>query len=274
MLACAALLCPRTEAQQAATPDPPPLEAVLDRLEANYVEYAHTVPNLFCDEVVRSAYNPVASFGKPVQVVTDSTFRLQRALSPDHRLTLKESRDVKRVDGKPVAATALAGPSLLYGVFGSALRLVSTREARCMKFKLHPHLSRTQPARIVIDFSPLPRRSRDPACGPNQPEGRAFVDPDTLRLRRIEVRNAPYDILPNVPGEWDWSADYDPILFDGKPFWLPRTIASTATPFTRGTVAWTFTAQYSACHQLAVKSTILPTLTPDSAAGSPPARSP
>ncbi len=246
-------------AQMPAHPGPPPLQTVLDRLEANYIEYTRSVPNLFCDEHVNSAYGPVASFVKPLQAVTESTFRLQRITGPDKKPMLKESRDIKTIDGKAVATETVGGPSILSGVFGSALGLVSSGESACMRYRMHPRLvgSRPEDRRIVIDFAMLPKRGRDPLCGTRESEGRAFIDPATLRLRRIEVKTLGYEIRPDILGEWDWSADYDPILFDGKPFWLPRTIDSSAVAYGRNAMAWTFSARYSGCHQLAVKSRIL-----------------
>ena len=270
-----ALLCPPAGGQQQL----PPLEAVLAHLEANYLEYTRSVPNLFCDEHVKSSYGPGVSFAKPVESVTESTFRLQRAIGPDQKAILKESRDIKTIDGKPAVSQTVGGPSILSGVFGSALGLVSSSESKCMNYRMYPRLSGSRPEtrRIVIDFSMLPRLRRDPACGTRESQGRAFIDPDTLRLRRIQVKTTGYEILPNILGEWDWSADYDPVLFDGKPFWLPHTIDSSAVSYGINAMAWTFTAQYSGCHQLAVKSRILTDATTevtpesDGAAQPPPA---
>ena len=115
-------------AQQAKLPT---LDEILERLEANLHHYDSSLPSLFCDEHVLSQ---VGAGRHDQKTVTDSVFRLKRTENSNHTTTLVESREIKKVNGKPPASQDMRGPSLLSGAFGGAsLAVVSLSQ----KGRLH-----------------------------------------------------------------------------------------------------------------------------------------
>ena len=233
------------------------LEQVLERLQENFLEYVRSVPSLFCDEVVQSEFGPANSGIEAVHSRTESIFRLQRRILAARKLELVESRDLKRVDGKPVSSGSLAGPAILMGAFGTGLGVAGTAQTMCTKFRMHPLMTFFAPHRIVIEFESLPGSAENPVCSTRRSHGRVFVDPETMRIRRIEMTTPNYEIVPKVMGEWVWSVDYDPVMLGGKPFWLPKTILSDATAYGLNSLSWTFEAKYSNYHKLEVRSRIV-----------------
>jgi len=226
-------------------------------LQENFREYLRTVPSLFCDEKVRSEFGLANVEPKSVHSLTESTFRLQRRLTVERKLDLLESRDVRKVDGKPVARGAIAGPALLSGAFGTGLSVVTSSEQKCLAFKMHPNLTRFPPHRIVIDFAVLPNAPNDATCLDGKSRGKVFLDPETLHIRRIEMIRPDYEIVPKMRGEWKWSVDYDVVSLGGRPFWLPKTIDSDATSYGLNPLTWTFSAEYRNYHKLEVTSHIV-----------------
>ncbi|RXH58635.1 hypothetical protein GRAN_1945 [Granulicella sibirica] len=233
------------------------LEQVLDRLQENFFEYLRSVPSLFCDEVVQSDFGPANTVVKSVHSKTESIFRLQRKITPARKLELVESRDLKRVDGKAVSSGSLAGPAILSGAFGTGLAVADAAQEVCTNFRMHPMLTFFAPHRIVIEFESLPGSTDNPVCSTRRSHGRVFVDPETMRIRRIEMTTPNYDIVPKIKGNWVWSVDYDPVMLGGKPFWLPKTILSDATSYGLNPLTWTFEARYSNYHKLEVRSRIV-----------------
>ncbi len=76
----------------------PSLDEILFRLDSNLRDYDAKVPNFFCNEHVTS----VVVYGKDHQsTVTDSVFRLERSAGLGHAGTLRESREVKTINGSP-----------------------------------------------------------------------------------------------------------------------------------------------------------------------------
>lgn len=109
------------------------LSEILDRTEANLNHYDADLPSLFCSEHVVSSR---MQYGPPNQATaTDSIFRLKR-ISTNHTTNFIESREIKKIDGKPAKSQRIEGPTLLSGVFEGALAVVSRDQAACMSYKL------------------------------------------------------------------------------------------------------------------------------------------
>jgi hypothetical protein len=236
------------------------LEEVLKKLRANYQEYMRDVPNLFCDERVLSEYGPYQTQLRPLHTVTDSVFRLQRVMGPDKRPDLKESRQVKLVDGRAATKDELTGPSILSGVFGEALGMVVEGQT-CLRFELKPHGPHFGPRRIEVDFHALPAETRPEGCTDRKMKGHVLIDPETMRIRRIELLTTDYTIFPEMMGQWTWWAEYDPVVLGGKPFWLPSRIYSEAVSYGEKRSIWTFDASYGNYHKMVTSAHILPGFT-------------
>jgi len=247
---------------------PPTLDQILNRLEANLAHYDARLPSLFCDERVVSKVFP----GQPRQdTVTDSIFRVKRVLNPDRTTALDESRDVRAVNGKPAASQDIAGPTILSGAFEGALAIVSASQSVCMNYTLDVNARRRRndpQAPYIIRFASVITPRNSAACLlQEEGKGRAFIDPATVQIARMELTTPHHIISPETvyysatTGDRVLSVDYAPVQLDGEAFWLPATITSTVTSG-RGTfhaITWTFKATYRNFHKLEVTSRILPT---------------
>jgi hypothetical protein len=240
-LAAIAVVClaftpsPSAVAQSDAPPhteptDPTNLDSILQRLDANLRDYETGVPSFFSKEHALSELQLGSDTSTYRRTVSDSTFRVLRASDPGQPVQLQESRIVNTIDGKPTTGDAdtaqLDSPLAVFGVFSGALKLVSTSSRACFQYRLHPPKNN---APIVIDFSSLPAKDRAPGCQyTEKTSGKALIDPASMRVVHIETRTAGHEILPGLHGDWDWSIDYARVALNGKTFWLPSTIRSTA----------------------------------------------
>ena len=241
-------------------PAPPPsLDEVLIRLEDNLNHYHKDVPDFFCSEHVASSL----SYAKTRQItVTDSIFRVVRAPSG----TLAESHEVQAVNGTPAKGERVGGPTSVSGVFTGSLNAVSLSQSACMRYTLQPIDPGHPNQPYVIQFATLPNIQQLPGCLlKEEGAGRVFVDPATFEVTRMELRAPNHSINPSETGIWRIAIDYAPVSLAGKTFWMPATVASTAT-VGRTTVPnrpdpamiYSFSANYSDYHKLEVTSHIVP----------------
>jgi hypothetical protein len=229
----------------------PTLEEILQRIDANLNHYDAGVPSFFCDEHVVSQVEPGL---RNQDTITDSVFRLKRTPNPDHTTTLVESREIKKVDGKPATSQDMDGPTLLSGAFEGGLAVVSLNQTACMNYALQ-RISRnrsTEP--YVLSFATVltPRNSAECLLQENS-KGRVFIDPAST----IIPAN-PY--TSPVVGKRVVTVDYAPVLLGGKTFWMPSTITlrSTSGSGSFHPIVWSFQATYRNYHKLEVTSRILP----------------
>ena len=120
-------------------------------------------------------------------------------------------------------------PLAISGVFSGALKLLSPSAKACFQYRLHPPRKGHDTSPIVIDFSSLPAKDRAPDCQyTERTSGKALIDPASMRIVHIETHTAGHEMLPGVRGDWDWSIDFTSVALNGKTFWLPSSIRSTA----------------------------------------------
>jgi hypothetical protein len=249
-------------AQRATTPT---LDEILKRLEANLDHYDRSLPSLFCDEHFVSRVEPGRS---DENAVADSIFRLKRTENPDHTTSLVESRDLKRVNGKPTALPPAKGfPSHpLSGAFEGGFAVVSLTQKSCMKYRLE----RIHPGRpdqpYVVDFeTALTRENKADCLLQEKGKGRVFIDPASMEITRLEMTTPRHVIVrgnayaPPVIGRWLVTMNYAPVVLDGDTFWMPSEITSRDMSTSEGfhSTTWTFEATYRNYHRLEVKSRIL-----------------
>ena len=242
----------------------PTLEEILERLDTNLNHYDSGVPSFFCEEHLASQVDP----GQRSQnTASDSVFRLKRVLHPDHTTTLEESREVKRVDGKPATAQSIDGPAMLSGVFEGALAVVSKDQAACTNYSLE-RINRKQPGeRYVVRFATVltPGNEADCLLQENS-KGRAFIDPASMQIARLEITTPHHTIIPGsadsarIVGERILAVDYAPVHLGGETFWLPTAVSSRSTSGagTFHRIVWSFRATYRNYHKLEVTSRIVP----------------
>jgi len=235
----------------AQTASSPALDDVLQRLDANLQRYKAVVPDFFCSEHVVSSI----IYGHKLQSsVSDSIFRLRRVAHPGSAATLEESRETRAVNGTPVEEKQIHGPTILSGVFSGGLDLVSLDQRSCMSYALEP----TKPGKpYVIHFATLPGK-HDNCLFTEESSGRVFIDPATMQVRRMELTAPHHVILPQTVGTWHIAIDYAPVLLDGRTFWMPAAIATTAvSTYDDHETEWAFNARYSNYHKLEVSFRIL-----------------
>ena len=239
------------------TPQPkksakPTLDEILLQLEKNYLQYHASIPGFFCDEHVTSRM--VQNKIPRILTATDSTFRLKRS-SHDNEVQLIESREIKTVNKRPANGTdVLSGPAIFSGAFSAATAIVAFDEKACFTYHL---TSQPFDHRYIIEFATKALKDRDKHCFPMEPgTGRAFIDPQTMQIVRIECRT-PNHPMPGTLGLWTWSIVFGKVLLNGKTFWLPKKVITVADGYSIP-MEWSFDATYSNYHELTVTSRIVP----------------
>ena len=239
----------------------PTLEEILTRLQKNLDRYDSTVPSFFCDEEVDASarrghpspgYVPMTVGG----TATDSTFFLQRISRPNDPMTLKESREVKKVNGKLAPANSIGGGKLYDGAFTDGLALVSLSQQACMQYSLEPIDPRYYPGDpILVEFTSVPAGQRAPACRIQEDvSGSVQVDPETMQVTRLQL-HAPHHLVGTGTGYWDVTVEYAPVELAGERFWLPRKISETMAD---RSMSWFSVARYRHYHRMEATSRILP----------------
>jgi hypothetical protein len=249
--------------------NPPSLDEILGRLEANLNHYDASVPDIFCDErVVSSQVEPGE---RDSNTITVSTFRLRRALKPDHTITFEESREIKTVDGKPPRSQQMNGPALLNGLFESGLAIVSLNQEACMHYTLQRANANRPAEPYIVRFATVltPQTAAD--CLLNeQSNGRVFIDPKSMQVTRLEITTPRHvivqenDSTPRLVGKRELTVDYVPVLLGDESFRMPSTITmrTISGSGTFHAIVWSFQAIYSNYHRMQVTSRVLPGFTP------------
>ena len=257
----------------------PATGALLLHVWENYAAYLSSIPNVFADEHVVSSLT-TTSYNSPLKQgvhdsevsstfdsTTDSIFRLKRFSADGKTADLIESREVKYVNGHAAAKDqSLTGPAILIGAFSRAPNILSPELKDCYDYRLLPNM-RHKPGEAllflhdvqVLEYalkSPLPTGAQCP--GSEQTVGRAFIDPSSMQIVRLEQQRPRHDEGSGHPVAWSWSIDYARVTMDGKHFWLPKTISSKSSSLDGGRYKWSFLATYGNYHLMAVTSTILP----------------
>lgn len=226
----------------------PTLGEILERLQANLNQYDSSVPSFFCDERVLTA-SPRAPMGYG-GTVTDSTFLLKRIPRPDDQVILRESREVKKVNGKPVTGDSIGGGMLYVGAFSNGLALVSLSQQACMDYTL---TSNKDP--ILVEFASVAAAKRPADCRMQEDvSGRAVIDPETMQVTRMQF-HASHHMIGSETGWWDVTVEYAPVELDGKTFWLPKRIYESMAV---RRASWSYDASYRKYHLMEATSRILP----------------
>ena len=241
------------------------LDKILDRLDANLNYYDARLPSLFCDEhVVSSQVEPGM---RDVNTVADSVFRLKRTPQPDHTVSLVESREIQLVDGKPATSQPHYDPTVLNGAFEGGLAVISRSQTACMSYSLQ-RTKRGRPSEpYVVRFATALTPQNSAGCLLQENcSGRAFIDPVSLQVTRLELTTPHHVIIPWGPftspikGRRDLSVDYAPVLLGGETFWMPSaiTMRNVSGSGTFHLMIWSYKATYRNYHLMEVKSRILP----------------
>jgi hypothetical protein len=238
----------------------PTLGEILQQLEANLNHYDADVPSFFCEEHVVSSRT--APHERDDSTTTDSVFRLKRTPHADGTTALVESREIKRVNGRPATSEAVAVPTLLSGIFEGGLAVVSVGQTSCMNYKLERG---KKPGEIVVSFATLLTPSNTADCFlQEKSKGRVVVDAASMQVKRLEIETPRHvleegnEYVEREVGRRELTVEYSPVLLGSEMFWMPSAIGMRTTigsDFDQ--TVWTFQASYRNYHRLEVKSRIL-----------------
>ena len=236
-------------------PATPTLDALVRQLQDNAWDYRTNVPDFFADEHVVSTMKQEGA--REVKTTSDSIFRLVRshAIGETHNLT--ESREIKLVNKKPATSGNLQGPAVFTGGFSTAPSIVSLEMSHCFDYALEEPTPLDKQRMLMISYTISDEGLHDESCpGPEKQSGRVFIDPETLRLVRVEMVIPNHKDVNNGRMLWRWSVDFAPVTLDNHQFWLPKTITSHSEA-NSGAGVWEFTATYSNYHKTEVRSRIV-----------------
>jgi hypothetical protein len=253
-MACSAAVVAR--AQQPASA----LDQILSRVEANTAQYEASVPSFLCDEQITS--QEVHDGNLKHETTVDAVFRVTRSTTQSG--ALKESREVKAIDGKPSSNAKINMPLTFSGGFSGALdKFLSSDHRQCFDYQPNP-VAESPPGTAAFIFSALKTAAKDPACASIQPgtTGKFVIDSAAMQVTHVE-RTVPQKVGKDREVLGTASVDFAPVTLSGKSFWLPVKISAWTTETTK-TNAFRFTAHYSNYHRFAASSTILPATSNDS----------
>lgn len=196
----------------------------------------------------------------------ESVFRLTRA--DDGTDNLRESRELKRVDGKAWDGSRYATAATVQDAFSGGLSLVSLAAESCMRYELEP----VHPGEAyVIGFETINEQKQHPSCLLREDAtGHVLVDPASLQIEKLEFTVPQHVIHPGhrtpegtvgkpLTAVWKVSVDYEPISIEDKLFWMPVKIDSKTTAGDVGDrTTWRYEADYDNFHKLEVTSRIVP----------------
>ncbi len=261
---------------QAQAPEPTVTE-VLTRVEGNFRRYLETVPNLIADEYLTTNVDRTSAVPMPAPgsdshgVEAESTFTLRRGAEDAGKPPkLTESREIKVIDHKPAKKGAkLDTPVMFSGAFSYASSFLLVELTACYNYKLQTNQSLRGRPVLMMEYATKDNGLRPAAeCVVREPlSGRAYLDPETMQIVRLEQRRPQHTLEGQGDGrdtvDWEWTIDYAPVELDRKTFWLANTVSSKmrTNPGPRVVSSWTFVANYRNYHLLAAHSTILPGFT-------------
>ena len=245
LFALAVLLLPRAAPCQ----NLPPVNVLLDRLDAYAERYQATLPSLSCDEQIAS--QALNGKGK-VTWETDTQATLREIRTQDPYAPFTEKRDFKTVNGRRPKASFHTSqmPYFVEGGFASLVGFKRREERECFDYALAP-ANDNQTVRLEMT---LKTRFANPSCA-RLPDGfrrTVIADPETGRILHTERTIAP-EVASRDTEVYFGGIDYAPQKLGDQTFWLPaRFTAHDARNLNR------MTAAYTNCHRYTGELKILP----------------
>jgi hypothetical protein len=236
------------------TQEPLSLDQLLSQVEAKSDRYNATVPGFACDEHIVSQEFHQGQLKR--ETTADGVFSVIRSASTPN--TLEESREIKRINGKPAVNKKMNLPLSFSGGFSGALTKFLSREHRlCFEYAADTSTPSPQGS-AAFTFVAKAAVANEPACASIQPGTRGKFVVDTASMQVIHIERT----VPNPVGRDETvfgtaAVEYAAATFSGESFWLPSTIIAFTTE-TAKTNGFRFTAHYGDYHRFASTSTILP----------------
>lgn len=240
--------------------DVPPLDVLLDRLDAYAKQYQATLPSLSCDEQITS--QAVNKRGKVTwEVKVQSSLREVRTEDPYHPFL--EKREFVSVDGHRPKANFKTShmPYFAEGGFASLVGFKTWQQRECLDYVVRSG-DGGQTVRLEMR---LKAEFTNPSCA-SLPDGfhrTVIADPETGRIVHTERTIAP-EVATRDTEVYFGGIDYAPQKLGEQTFWLPsRFEAHDSKNMGR------MSATYLNCHRYTGELTILPGVSAPGAAQRP-----
>jgi len=153
---------------------------------------------------------------------------------------------------------------MIEGIFEGGLAVVSAGQKSCMECDLQKPKHGTYTIRFKTRNDPP---SPSECLLQEKAHGEAIVDAASMQITRLELITPQHTIgggqnpwYRPLKGEWVVTAEYAPVLLDGKTFWVASSVTSrvTSDPNTFHSTTWLFKASYRNFHKLDVTSRMIP----------------
>jgi hypothetical protein len=201
----------------------PTLDDVLNGVHRNFQNYVATLPSLFADEhMVASASVRDANMNRTgMETTFDSIFRLKRpddAVSvgdPAKANVLIESRQIQEVDHHPAqVGQALEVPAIITNAFSYGGAFMSPALKQCYDYRLEgsrkfKSADGVVRQAIVVSYELRPIRQGVNCPTDEKNSGRAFIDPATMAVLRMEQRRPEHPLTSGSLGHWGPSTTRD-----------------------------------------------------------------
>jgi hypothetical protein len=229
----------------------PPVDVLLDRLDAYAKQYQSTLPSLSCDEQITSqALNKKGKVTREMKVQSN----LHEVRTEDPYAPFVERREFKSIDGRRPQKTFQTSqmPYFIEGGFASLVGFKRWEERECFDYAVS---SGDGGQTIRLEMT-LKKRFRNASCA-SLPAGFhriVIADPKTGRILHTDRTIAP-DAAPRDTEVYFGGIDYAPQTLGVQTFWLPSRFYSHDAKNTRRMFV-----TYSNCHRYAGELKILPSM--------------
>jgi hypothetical protein len=247
----------------AAIPSPaqqkaPTMDDVLTRVRVHVTEFRTSIPSFISDESVLSQRFGGDKLKDKMKV--ESSFEMVRDGSGGG---LREARTIKLVNGSAPKNQKVTPPFTFRGGFADVIRFT---EDKCADYRFAEAPGDEKPI-VVLGSSKPSSSDRPAACTAQISDFKAFIDPKTSQVLRIEktvqdiatgfAGHVPFVPMPSSHNVLTFSVDYTPIELGGKTFWLTKTVIVDMKDKNKP-IRLHFEAHYTNYHRFTTTSTILP----------------
>jgi hypothetical protein len=154
-----------------------------------------------------------------------------------------------------------------FGFNGGFANVIGFAADKCVDYRFAEAPSAGNP--IVIQVSRKPQsRDRPSNCASQSYDRKAFIDPKTFQVFRIEETiqdvgtgiggHLPFVPMPSSHNVLSFSVDYMPVELGGKTFWLTKTVTCNLKDKNKP-IHLHYEAHYANYHRFASTTKILPT---------------
>jgi hypothetical protein len=203
------------------------VDDVLARVREHVAEYRTLIPSFISDESVLSQRFDGEKLKDEMKV--ESSFEVVRQGSGNN---LRETRIENLVNGHAPKNQKVTPPFTFKGGFAD---VIGFSESKCDDYRFAESPKAGNPIVVLASRKP-PSNDRPSTCSPPIDAIKAFIDPETFQVLRIEdtvqdvgtgiVGHLPFVPMPSSHNVLTFSVDYMPIELGGKTFWLTKTVTA------------------------------------------------